>query len=137
MIKYGVIERARLEADLRGWESLYVSGRMHKPVCILQPHHGIAEANRVNLRSALAAALLLMPEEVGEVELYRCICQLSYRGDIRMLFAEDRYKVGPLSKHMNRNPEKRGAHSSGGQDCGQQLSKIACSLRPAYPAAGG
>ena len=103
MIKYGVIGQARLEADLRQWESLYVSGRMHKPVRILHPNHTIEEANQVNLRSALAAALLLMPEEVGEMELFRCICQVSYRGDIRMLFAEDPYKVDKIVDNSFQN----------------------------------
>lgn len=32
LIKYGVIDVARLTHDLQAWESLYVSGRMHKPV---------------------------------------------------------------------------------------------------------
>lgn len=32
MIKYGVVSVQTLCADLRDWRTLYLSGRMHKPV---------------------------------------------------------------------------------------------------------
>ena len=35
-IKYGVISRADLEADLMNWTTLYLAGRLHKPVKILE-----------------------------------------------------------------------------------------------------
>lgn len=49
--------------------------------------------NRKNLQGALTAALLLLPEEFTEEDLYATICGLSYTGDVRMLFAEDKQKV--------------------------------------------
>ena len=35
-IKYGVISRADLEADLMNWTTLYLAGRLQKPVKILE-----------------------------------------------------------------------------------------------------
>ncbi|GAQ84695.1 hypothetical protein KFL_002010110 [Klebsormidium nitens] len=93
LIKYGVIDVARLTHDLQTWESLYISGRMHKPVRMLIDHSPVNAANQVNLRAALATALLLLPPTFTDEELYTSICGLSYTGDVRMRFAEDRGKV--------------------------------------------
>lgn len=38
LIKYGVISHSSLVADLLDWETLYVAGRLHKPVLML--HQG-------------------------------------------------------------------------------------------------
>lgn len=35
-VKYGVISTERLKRDLEGWETLYVAGRLHKPVSLLK-----------------------------------------------------------------------------------------------------
>ena len=65
-VKYGVIDTARLVRDLLTWETLYVAGRMHKPVATLAADDRVATAADANLRSALAAALLLLPVRVEE-----------------------------------------------------------------------
>ncbi|KAL8048705.1 hypothetical protein ABFX02_07G084300 [Erythranthe guttata] len=53
----------------------------------------IEKLNSVNLKAATSAALLLLPSKFSEEELYAKICSLSYMGDLRMLFAEDKNKV--------------------------------------------
>lgn len=60
LIKYGVISTARLQKDLTEWETLYVAGRMHKPMNILHSSDGIRLAAQQNLKSALVTSLLLI-----------------------------------------------------------------------------
>lgn len=91
--KYGVVRMHDLVQDVLGWERFYLSGRLQKPVNIILDYLGIAELNSVNLKAATSAALLLLPSNFSEDELYAKICGLSYMGDIRMLFAEDKNKV--------------------------------------------
>ncbi|KAJ4831197.1 hypothetical protein Tsubulata_007573 [Turnera subulata] len=62
-------------------------------VHILVDNLGVGSMNSMNLRAAVSAALLLLPSKFGEEELYCKICSLSYMGDLRMLFAEDKDKV--------------------------------------------
>ncbi|KAK9812951.1 hypothetical protein WJX72_006262 [[Myrmecia] bisecta] len=93
VIKYGVISKDRMCSDLLKWDSLYVSGRMHKPILTLQPDEAVANAAKCNLQSAVAVSLLLLPEQFTIQELYRQICGLSYLGDVRMGIAEDSRKV--------------------------------------------
>ncbi|ONH94663.1 hypothetical protein PRUPE_7G025500 [Prunus persica] len=82
-----------LVQDILNWERFYLSGRLQKPVHVLLDNLDIANVNSVNLRAAMSAALLLLPSKFTEEELYAKICSLSYMGDLRMLFAEDRNKV--------------------------------------------
>lgn len=93
LIKYGVISREHLAQDLRQWSSLYVSGRMHKPVRVLRDCVVTQPLLQSNLRSALVASLLLLPARFPERELYHTICGLSYLGDVRGGFAESPNKV--------------------------------------------
>ena len=51
----------RLCSDLKHWDTCYISGRLQKPVQILQPDSTILRANEQNLQSALAAGILLLP----------------------------------------------------------------------------
>ena len=102
-IKYGVISRNDLIADLLDWESLYVAGRLHKPVNIIHksPRNVDAElhmALRMNLKNALHTSMLLLPEKFTEQMLYDTLCGLSYNGDFRMTFGEDKDKVKKISK---------------------------------------
>ena len=95
MIKYGVISLENFERDMNSWKWLYTSGRLHKPVQIIHRAQGsvIRTALRANLTSAVNAALLCLPEEFSEEELYMTISWLSYAGDFRMIIGEDKGKV--------------------------------------------
>ncbi|GAA6026530.1 hypothetical protein JCM8202_005441 [Rhodotorula sphaerocarpa] len=93
ILKYGVISVDALCRDLLDWETLYISGRTQKPVRILHDDARVRLANQVNLASALRAALLLLPEEFTEIELFEEIAGLSYRGDFRMRVGENPHKV--------------------------------------------
>ena len=97
LIKYGVTSRLTLHDDLLHWRSLYLSGRMHKPVLFLKPPCSeFMSAARANLRGALAAALLLLPSRFQETELLGSICGISYAGDVRMGVGESWGKVSSI-----------------------------------------
>ncbi|KAL8534652.1 hypothetical protein ACS0TY_010618 [Phlomoides rotata] len=55
----------------------------------------IEKLNSVNLKATTSTALLLLPSKFCEEELYAKVCSLSYMGDLRMLFAEDKKKSLP------------------------------------------
>ncbi|EXB66780.1 hypothetical protein L484_003873 [Morus notabilis] len=93
MFKYGVVRLHDLIKDILHWERFYLSGRLQKPVHILVDTLDLEDVNSVNLRAAVSAALLLLPTKFSEEDLYAKICSLSYTGDLRMLFAEDKYKI--------------------------------------------
>lgn len=94
LIKYGVVNLDTLCHDLTQWNTLYLAGRLQKPVKILRDHPNVRLANQFNLLSAVRVALLLLPGEFSEFDLYRTIAGISYMGDLRMsLPAEDPRKV--------------------------------------------
>lgn len=95
MIKYGVIATDDLIEDLLDWRDLYIAGRLHKPVEIVKPPTNVKLENGINnnLKSAVHAALLLLPEAFTEYEFYFAIANLSYMGDFRMTFGENKDKV--------------------------------------------
>jgi translocator assembly and maintenance protein 41 len=84
IVKYGVMDINTLCQDLLDWDTLYISGRMHKPVALLATDARVRLAQQVNLTSALRTSLLLLPERFTEVELYTQIASISYTGDFRM-----------------------------------------------------
>jgi mitochondrial translocator assembly and maintenance protein 41 len=94
LIKYGVVNIETLCRDLSQWDTLYLAGRLQKPVKILRDHPSVRLANQVNLISAVRTALLLLPPDFTEEQLYATIAGISYMGDPRMsLPAEDPKKV--------------------------------------------
>ncbi len=53
---------------------------MHKPVRIIRQDPRVLLANQVNLASVLRVALLSLPEEFSEVELWEKVAGVSYMG---------------------------------------------------------
>lgn len=97
-VKYGVISRSALVEDLRHWNSLYVSGRLHKPVRVLAPWPAELQPLVVdNQRAALVASLLLLPGRFDGTALLRTICGLSYGGDVRMGIGESGRKPSDIA----------------------------------------
>jgi translocator assembly and maintenance protein 41 len=85
-IKYGVISTNDIIKDLTEWENLYVAGRLQKPVKILKNTPEIQKAIEINLVHAMNTALLLLPENFSQEELFMIITGLSYTGDSRMKY---------------------------------------------------
>uniref|UniRef100_A0A2N9H2S4 Phosphatidate cytidylyltransferase, mitochondrial n=1 Tax=Fagus sylvatica TaxID=28930 RepID=A0A2N9H2S4_FAGSY len=124
--------------------------RPYALVNILVDNLDIENVNSSNLRAAMSAALLLLPPKFSEEDLYAKICSLSYMGDLRMLFAEDRNKVKKIVQgqfglfHSKYKPfleeyeakeflrlGSSGSHQKNiSQDCG---SSVACSLVNSLP----
>jgi len=95
LIKYGVISTEHLIDDLLDWESLYIGGRLHKPVLTLVQgdNPDLIPSLVTNLQSAVHTALLLLSDTFTEDQLFCTITGLSYSGDFRMVVGEDKNKV--------------------------------------------
>ena len=97
LIKYGVVNLDTLCRDLSEWDTLYLAGRLQKPVKILRDDPRVRLANQVNLLSAVRTAVLLLPSTFTEQELYNTIAGISYLGDPRMSFpTENQNKVSNI-----------------------------------------
>lgn len=85
-LKYGVTSTETLVRDLTHWDSLYLAGRLHKPVAVLVDNPRVALAQQVNLTNAARMALLLQKQaRIGKDQLFRAIAGLSYLGDPRLM----------------------------------------------------
>eukprot|EP00931_Biecheleriopsis_adriatica_P054180 TRINITY_DN31848_c0_g1_i1.p1 TRINITY_DN31848_c0_g1~~TRINITY_DN31848_c0_g1_i1.p1 ORF type:complete len:325 (+),score=73.40 TRINITY_DN31848_c0_g1_i1:39-1013(+) len=98
--KYGVITTEALQEDLLNWSSLYIAGRMQKPIVLewyskdREAQDTLCQAVVKNRRAALSAALLCSGGcSLGLSSLLSSIVQLSYEGDVRVGVAEDPRKV--------------------------------------------
>lgn len=89
LIKYGVVNLDTLQKDLSTWDTLYLAGRLQKPVKILRDDPKVRLANQINLISAVRTALLMLPQKFTEKELYSAITGISYQGDPRMRFGSE------------------------------------------------
>nr|CAB3266805.1 phosphatidate cytidylyltransferase, mitochondrial-like [Phallusia mammillata] len=99
-LKYGVVAKDCLVKDLTTWDKLYIAGRLHKPVHIA--HHNFENSPellaglKTNLIGAVLTSLIILPETFSERELFETITGLSYMGDFRMTFGEDKKKVAKI-----------------------------------------
>ena len=101
LLKYGVIGTESFLNDLFDWETLYISGRLHKPVLTLLKRNGettLDSALLTNQQNAVHTALLLLSDTFTEEDLFLTITGLSYTGDFRMTVGEDKNKVKNIVK---------------------------------------
>jgi translocator assembly and maintenance protein 41 len=93
--KYGVISTNDLLEDLNTWNHLFIAGRLQKPVLDLDSSYfsyaveKIQEGRKANLKAAAAAAMIILPQNFSELDLYYIISSLSYAGDIRLLLGAE------------------------------------------------
>ncbi|XP_016065407.1 PREDICTED: phosphatidate cytidylyltransferase, mitochondrial isoform X3 [Miniopterus natalensis] len=80
LIKYGVISTSILIEDLLNWNNLYIAGRLQKPVKIIAMNENVLLRSALdkNLKSAVTAAFLMLPESFSEEDLFIEIAGLSY-----------------------------------------------------------
>ncbi|GEQ66518.1 hypothetical protein JCM33374_g181 [Metschnikowia sp. JCM 33374] len=105
VLKYGVVSSQNALRDLRDWTSLYISGRLQKPVKHL---YGINDdlkiANEYNLESAFNLSLLIISSSsssnlITATQLFEQIASISYMGDPRMIIGgENPNKVKNIVK---------------------------------------
>lgn len=95
-IKYGVVNMDTMLGDVGNWNTLYLAGRLHKPVKILRDEPRMRFVNQANLFNALRTALLLLPEDFSELDLYKTVAGISYLGDPRMTVGENPNKVNNI-----------------------------------------
>ncbi|XP_014351075.1 phosphatidate cytidylyltransferase, mitochondrial isoform X2 [Latimeria chalumnae] len=89
---------------------------------LVQNENGKLQASLVgNLKSALTAAFLMLPESCTEEDLYVQIAGLSYLGDFRMIIGEDRSKVLNIVKPNM--PHFQKLYSAILQECPQVVYK--------------
>lgn len=94
-LKYGVTSVSTLCKDLLEWNTLYLAGRMQKPVAVVVDDPHVAACQQVNLVNALRLALVMsnLPE-LSRHQLYMAIAGVSYLGDPRVkMRGEDPHKV--------------------------------------------
>uniref|UniRef100_A0A7E4V7R2 Phosphatidate cytidylyltransferase, mitochondrial n=1 Tax=Panagrellus redivivus TaxID=6233 RepID=A0A7E4V7R2_PANRE len=97
LLKYGIISTEDLKSDLLDWTWMYAAGRLQKPVLeVIAPTETIATQLRENRLNALQAALLQLPDVFTMEQLFLQIVALSYKGDFRMSFGEDKNKIAKI-----------------------------------------
>ncbi|XP_020813307.1 phosphatidate cytidylyltransferase, mitochondrial [Drosophila serrata] len=130
-IKYGVVSEEQLLEDLLHWRHLYLAGRLHKPVTdLVNPADNppLKAALDRNLLSALQVALLLLPDKFTAYSLFHTIAGLSYKGDFRMIFGENKQKV-----HNIVNPQIRDFFSLYQPSLGQLSNFVAVNMNGQEP----
>jgi Phosphatidate cytidylyltransferase, mitochondrial len=121
MFKYGVISTHTLIDDLVNWRSMYVSGRMHKPVRIIECDDPvILAAARENLRHALRCALLLLPPTFTAEELFT----VSIHGAISIACSQPFLSFYPPFRLLDSFPRRQSRVSPTRATSGWSLARI-------------
>lgn len=86
MVKYGVVTQETVLRDLCEWNTMYLAGRLQKPVQHFVSTTKLQHAIAYNLQSALNVSLMLMDGKRGLAvsAIFEKIASLSYLGDPRM-----------------------------------------------------
>eukprot|EP01095_Lingulamoeba_sp_RSL-Kostka_P001369 TRINITY_DN11932_c0_g1_i1.p1 TRINITY_DN11932_c0_g1~~TRINITY_DN11932_c0_g1_i1.p1 ORF type:complete len:356 (+),score=43.52 TRINITY_DN11932_c0_g1_i1:71-1138(+) len=119
-LKYGIITDNDINKDLSQWSSLYIAGRLQKPVFLYVPRLDTSifnenqlnsiledekmdntvlktfiETQNMNLKSAVAYSLFQLPDIFTNEDLFLTIAGISYQGDIRTIsnYSENPNKV--------------------------------------------
>ena len=95
--KYGIVGERRFLKNLRQWDRFFIPGRFQKPILQIRSNKYIDNAIETNRNYALLVALMTMQTSTPTLrDLFVQICGLSYKGDIRMLFAENPNKINNI-----------------------------------------
>jgi translocator assembly and maintenance protein 41 len=112
LMKYGVIDIKDLLLDLNEWETLYVAGRLQKPVLMLNPvSDEVSNGNKENIEMeqaldanyerALRTALIFLQSDGNSPFSANQLCEeivgLSYGGDVRVGVAESPTKIRDIA----------------------------------------
>lgn len=98
-IKVGIIEESALVEDLSMWSQFYIAGRMQKPSYLAESTPEIEAAlYNQTMKQGLHMALLQNSgeEPISLRDLYINLSNLSYTGDTRMRFGENKNKVANI-----------------------------------------
>jgi len=101
-IKYSIVSLEKISKDLSEWNTLYIAGRLHKPVLTLKSTAEIEKMRPKNLEHALNVATMLLPQNFSARDLFMQITEISYLGDARTGIAENSRKVANIvDKNQN------------------------------------
>ena len=91
--KYGVMEERDFLDELSSWRNFFVAGRFQKPVMEIKGNIQEKEVIERNRKHAFLVTALLAPRTISKKNFLKLLCGLSYKGTMRMNFAENPHKV--------------------------------------------
>ncbi len=106
LFKYGVVSEQDFlnemttwnrQGENHKWNTFFLPGRFQKPIRPYRCDENLVKAIQKNRELALLIALYTLKEsKMTLTGLYKHLCNLSYLGDIRMLFVENPNKVSNI-----------------------------------------
>lgn len=86
-LKYGVTSMEYLCSDLLNWDTLYLAGRMHKPIAVVVNDPYVSVCQQINLTNAIRLAIIMTNKpKISKYDLFMSIASVSYLGDPRLKF---------------------------------------------------